>query len=159
MDYIIHFIFENDMGFQSLVDVVQGFDLHGIIEIGDIQLFFHLRNALFRQHRCACFFVDRVMCFLFQFGDKLVDVVILIRRFFRRPGNNERRAGFVDQDTVHFIDDAEIKLTLDKIIRAEFHIVAEVVEPELVVGTIGDVGVIGFLPVFLRHVVKNGSNR
>ncbi len=49
----------------------------------------------------------------------------------------------VDQDRVDLVDDGEVVLALDHVLQAEAHVVPEVVEAELVVGAVGDVGVVG----------------
>ena len=41
---------------------------------------------------------------------------------------------------VHFVDDGEVVAALDHLFGRIFHIVAEIVEAELVVGAVGDVG-------------------
>ena len=52
--------------------------------------------------------------------------------------------GLVDEDIVDFVDDGEVELTLYALVDGEGHIVAQVVEAELVVGAVGNVGAIGF---------------
>ena len=78
-----------------------------------------------------------------QLGDDAVDLVVLVGGFLAGAGDDQRRAGFVDQDRVHFVDDGVVVAALDAILEAELHVVAQVVEAELVVGAVGDVGVVG----------------
>ena len=61
------------------------------------------------------------------------------------PGNDQRRSRFVDQNIVHFIDDRKVELSLDVFLQGEFHVVAQVIEAELVVGAVGDICAISFL--------------
>ena len=93
-----------------------------------------------------------------QAGNQAVDLVVLVGGFFAGAGNNQRRPRFVDQDRVHFVDDGVVEHLelgalavdgghsngfdgpLDALGDPELHVVAEVVEPELVVGAVGDVG-------------------
>ncbi len=50
-------------------------------------------------------------------------------------------------DVVHLVDDRVVQLALDVLVQAELHVVAQVVEAELVVGAVGDVGAVGVAPV------------
>jgi hypothetical protein len=41
-------------------------------------------------------------------GMMLVGLVVLVGRFLAGTGDDERRARFVDQDGIHFVDDGEV---------------------------------------------------
>ena len=68
-----------------------------------------------------------------------------LRVLLRRPRDDERRPGLVDQDRIDLVDDREMQVPLDARLRLELHVVAQVVEAELVVRAVGDVGVVGGL--------------
>ena len=53
--------------------------------------------------------------------------------------DDQRRAGLVDEDRVDLVDDRVDVAALDALLGGHRHVVAEVVEPELVVGAVGDV--------------------
>ena len=74
-----------------------------------------------------------------QVRDDLVGLVILVGRFLARAGNDQRRAGFVDQDGIHFVDNGEVMPALHAVLQVELHVVAQVIEAEFVVGAVGDV--------------------
>ncbi len=63
----------------------------------------------------------------------------------RRAGDDQRRPRFVDEDVVHLVDDGVVQAALDKLVLADGHVVAQVVEAELAADAIGDVGLIGLL--------------
>ena len=65
-----------------------------------------------------------------------------------RTGNNERGTGVIDKDGVDLIDDGVMMLPLDEVIHTDSHIVTEVVEAELVVGTKGNIAVISLFTGF-----------
>ncbi len=73
----------------------------------------------------------------------LVDRDVEVRVVVRRPRDDQRRARFVDQDRVHFVDDRVVEAALTALAHVVFHVVAQVVEPELVVRAVRDVGRIG----------------
>ena len=68
------------------------------------------------------------------------------------PGrNDQRRAGFVDEDRIHLINHALLKLPLHHLRNVGGHVVAQVVEAQLRIGRIGDVAaVIAPPPVHVR---------
>ena len=70
-----------------------------------------------------------------QLGHLLVPLVGLVGR----AGDDQRRAGLVDQDRVDLVDDRVVVAALDHLLLRPRHVVAQVVEAELVVGAVGDV--------------------
>ena len=52
-----------------------------------------------------------------------------------------------------------MKRALDAILDAELHVVAQVVEAELVVGAVGDVGAVGVLALLVVEVVDDDADR
>ena len=85
----------------------------------------------------------------------------------RRAGDNQRRPRLVDQDVVHFVDDGEVQRALRLLIPLlvavvalgrRTHVVAEIVEAELVVRAVGDVAVVGLLAVVGLHVALDRAD-
>ena len=72
-----------------------------------------------------------------------VDALIHLRVVFCRAGDDERRARLVDEDGVHFVDDGVVETALAAILHPVFHVVAQVVKAEFVIGAVRDVGGIG----------------
>ena len=54
--------------------------------------------------------------------------------------DDERGAGLVDEDRVDLVDDRVVVAALHLVVERRRHVVAEVVEAELVVRAVGDVG-------------------
>ena len=73
------------------------------------------------------------------------------RVVFGLAADDERRARLVDQDRIHLIDDGVVELALHAVAGLIDHVVAQVVEAELVVGAVGDVGVVGLAPLSGGH--------
>jgi hypothetical protein len=71
---------------------------------------------------------------------------VFIAALLRRTGNDQRRARLVDQNIVHLIDNRIVQFTLHQLREIPRHIVAQVVEPELVVRSIGNISKVGFAP-------------
>ena len=59
-----------------------------------------------------------------------------------RSRDDERRARLVDQDGVDLVDDRVVQLALHVVLEPQLHVVAQVVEAELVVRAVGDVGAV-----------------
>ena len=60
-------------------------------------------------------------------------------------GDDQGGPGLVDEDGVHLVHDGEGVAPLHELGLVDGHVVPEVVEAELVVGAVGDVGVVGGL--------------
>jgi hypothetical protein len=65
--------------------------------------------------------------------------------------NDQRCSCIIDQNRIDLVDNREIVFALYEIFGRMCHVVAQVIETEFVVGSVGDVGVIGF-PSFLCWV-------
>ena len=72
-------------------------------------------------------------------------VLVLVARRLALAADDEGRAGLVDEDGVDLVDDRVMQIALGVLERAELHVVAQVVEAELVVLSVGDVGEVGVL--------------
>ena len=70
-------------------------------------------------------------------------------------GNDQRRPGLVDENGVYLVHDGEHVLPLNLVFLIGDHIVPQVVEAQLVVGAVGDVGVIGFFPFLIVQIVDD----
>ena len=87
--------------------------------------------------------------------DDPVDAVILIGRFFARPGDDQRRTGFVNQDGIHFVNDGEVEIALDVVFQPELHVVSQVIEAEFVIGAVSDIGTISDPALLFIQIVNN----
>ena len=67
--------------------------------------------------------------------------------------DDERGTCLVDQDGVDLVDDGVMVAALHALLGASDHVVAQVIETELGVGAVGDVGLVGRTLELERHVV------
>ena len=84
----------------------------------------------------------------------VVDGTIEFRVVVGGAGDDERRAGLVNENRVHFVDDRIVERTLAASGDVVLHVVTQVVEAEFVVRAVRDVGGIGgalFLVVLIRE--------
>ena len=157
---------------QRLLDVVVDFDVHRVVHVAAVQQTFHLVDALFGQRNSAVLLVNgvvaggvffpRLLAFdhlaAGELGDDAVDAVVLVGGLLRRTGNDQRRARFVNQDRIDFVDDREVVLALRAIGERELHVVAQEVEPELVVGAVSNVAEVARPALLIVQAVDNVAN-
>ena len=98
-------------------------------------------------------------CSCFNCLAYLVEGVVELGGFLGRAGNDQGRPGLVDEDGIHFVDDGIVEVPLDVILQGELHVVPEIVEPELVVGAVGDVRAIGPAALVVVQAVDDGVHR
>ena len=121
--------------------------------------------ALLRQQHLVRLLVDpvvaRPLLFLLprELRRELVQPVVHLDVVVGLARDDERRARLVDQDRVHFVDDRVAQAALHALARREHHVVAQVVEAELVVGAVGDVGGVRGLLVGVAHLRQVDADR
>ncbi len=85
----------------------------------------------------------------------LVDRLVEIGAILERTRNDQRRARLVDEDRVHLVDDGERVAALDHLVHVHLHVVAQVVEAELVVGAVGHVAGVRCLALLIVEAVHD----
>ena len=95
---------------------------------------------------------------LLEARDDAIDLVVQVGRFLGRPGDDQRRSRFVDQDAVHLVDDGEVMSALNHVAQLELHVVAKVVEAELVVRAVRDVRAVGDLALVVLEIVLDDAD-
>ena len=142
---------------QRLIDVMHDLRVLDVVEIVALkqargfEQALDMLGAVFGQ-------VDRLGLFVLliiilgQVEDDLVDADIKLGLVVGRARDDQRGARFVDQDRIDLVDDAEVEGAVDHLLAVELHIVAEVIEAQLVVRRIGDVAVIGVAALRLIKV-------
>ncbi len=144
------------VGLDSDFDVVLHVPVFGVGNVADAEQLFYLLEAFVGDGDRAGFFVDDVVagpCLrlegfdefaLFKLRDDLVRDGVLVGGFVGGAGDDERGAGFVDEDGIDLVHDAVVLAALHLVGEFELHVVAQVIEAKLVVGAVGDVGAVGF---------------
>ena len=156
-DDIILIAVHHEAGPQGLNDQVVQIEVVVVEHILNAQHLFDLGDAAFRRRDGLLLFVHRVV-FFFKGLDDVSQRIVQVRRFFSRSGNDERRTGFVDEDGVHFVDDAVVQGTLYHLVLADDHVVAQVVEAEFVIRAVRNIGIIGAAALFIRQVVDDKAD-
>ena len=160
-------------------DVVLDLEVFRIRQIVQMEKVFDTRHTLCRQVDELVLFIDDEITVLFLLHThdgihlgKLAlaaaahhllreDVAgfIQLGRFVALTGDDERGPRFVDQDRVHFVDDRVVETALHELLFVDRHVVAQIIEPELVVRDVGDVAVISRASLVGRHGIQNDTDR
>ena len=158
------------VGLDGDLDVVLEVPVLGVGDVADAEQAFDLLPALVGDGDGAGLLVDDEVagpCLglegldqlaSLELGDDDVDAGVLVGGLVGGAGDDERGAGLVDEDGVDLVDDAVVVTALDLIFELELHVVAEVVEAELVVGAVGDVGAVGVAALLVVEVVDDDAD-
>ena len=162
-DDVVLVLLEQPVRLQRVVDVVDDGDVLDVVErlalevAGLAQQVLELLGAFLGEDRGALLLVDLVVGRL-ELQDEGVDRVVHFRAVLERTGNDQRRAGFVDQDRIDLVDDRVIVTALHHRLAVVFHVVAQIVEAELVVGGVGDVGGVGGAALVVGQAVHDDAD-
>ncbi len=149
---------------QRLIDVVDDRNVLDVVERGNLQEVrvaqhgLHLFHAGFGHGDGALLLVDLVVG-LVEPWNVAVDRIVELGTVVERAGNNKRRARFVDQDGVDFVHDRIDVAALDHVLDPVLHIVAQVIEAELVIGAVGDVAGIRLLALRIVQAMHDHADR
>ena len=159
LDHVVDVELEEVVGLERRVDGVDQVHVGHVVEVGDAQDPLGLGDAGVLDGDGPALLVDGEMLVLLEAADEAVDPGEQLGRFVGRPGDDERRPGLVDEDAVDLVDDGVMELPLGQVGQAELHVVAEVVEAELVVGAVGDVRPVGGVALGVAEVVLDRADR
>jgi hypothetical protein len=100
------------MGAQGIVQVGDHFKVFGAVEIIQIQPPFDIGNAILGEGRHPFLLINDIVIFGLEILNQVGEIDIVVGAFARLAGDNQRRAGLVDQDVVHFVDDGIVEFAL-----------------------------------------------
>ncbi len=122
-----------------------------VVEVVDPQVVLDLGDPSVEDRDRALLLVDLVVLVLDHPVGDGGELGVPLHLVLGRTGDDQRRPGLVDEDRVDLVDDREVVAALDALVEAVGHVVAQVVEAELVVRAVGDVGRVGGTALGLRH--------
>ena len=146
------------VGAQGLLEIVQQLVVALGVDVVDLQPGLDLVDAFIGERDGTLLEVDGEVGLYLVAGDELGEGAVEIGRFFGGAGDDERGAGFVDEDVVDFVDNGVPERTLDAVFEVLDHVVAEVVKAEFVVGAVGDVGGVGGTPLGRGEIVVDDAD-
>ena len=174
LDHIVHVALHDAVGFDGLVDVVGNGAVLRVGQVVQMEEFLRLLDAAGGEGAALALLVHHIVGVdvggflllvvrlhhheLLQPGGEHLRHVVQLGGFLAHAGDDQRRAGLVDQDGVHLVHDGEGVTPLHLLGGVQRHVVAQVVEAHLVVGAVGNVGGVGFLALLLLHVVDDQTH-
>ena len=105
---VVHVALVEVVGLERVVDQVRPLHVAGRVEAFDAGQPLGLADAFVGQVGGVLFFLDLEVDVLLQLPGDLVGPRVLGDVVVGRAGDDQRRAGFVDEDVVHFVDDREV---------------------------------------------------
>ncbi len=158
LDDVVHVPLHQVSGLQGLENVMVDFHVFRIGEVFHLEIGFTLGDPFFRQGYGLVLLVHGVVGFIPQGGDKLVCYGIKIRGLGPLSRDDQRRPGFVDEDGVHFVHDGKVERSLHQFLFVVHHIVPQVIKTELVVGSVGNIRLIGGSSLFIGDTVDHTAH-
>ena len=144
------------LGLERVVEVVHQRGVDRLVEVLDTELVLDELHAQFVDTHGALAQVHLVVDVLLHQRGKPGEFLVPVRGVVGRSGDDQRGAGLVDQDRVDLVDDGEVvPALLDQIGQRMRHVIAQVVEAQLPVGAVGDVGVVGRPALFGVELVED----
>ena len=164
LDDIIGVGLEHHVRAQRLVGVVHHLRVLEIIEICALEqpgILEHPLDLLGAVHGQD----DRLLLFvlLIILGRKLlhdqIDRAVQVRLVVGWARDDQRGTRFVDQHRIDFVDDRHRERALHHRFAIVLHVVAQIIEAELVIGAVSDVGGIGLAALFIGQIGHDHAHR
>ena len=164
LDDIVLVALIQGVGAQGLVGVVDQADVGGVIKTGGVggevaallQGLFQTLGAQLGQQNLFLLLVQFIgVLVLDQIFDQGVQHLVQVRPILGGARDDQGRARLVDQDGVDLVDDGEVVGALHHLAPVIDQVVAQIVEAELVVGAVGNVGRVGGLALALGQAVDD----
>ena len=150
---------EQLLGLHRVVEELHEGGVGRLVQVVDAQLVLdHVDRRLQHPDR-ALLDVDLVVVVRAHLPGERGELGVPLRALLGRAGDDQRRAGLVDEDRVHLVHDGEVVAALDAVLRAPGHVVPQVVEAELVVGAVGDVARVRELALGRGHRRQDEAGR
>ncbi len=151
---VVHVALEEVVGLQCLIYMVEEVDVFRIVEIVYVDDPFYLRNAVFSKVGRPCLLVYHKIFVSLELVDEPVYLVIFIRRFLGRTGDDKRGSGLIDEDAVNLIDDGVVEFALNAFLKGIAHIISQVIKPELIIRAVCNIASIGLFPCVIVQVMN-----
>src|SRR5207248_4525160 len=169
-DYVLDIAVVERVGLDGGLHVMLEVPVLRVGDIADAQKALDLFPAFIGDQDILVLFIDRVLAGVGDFiklanlfatgelGNDAVHALVLVGGFLAGAADDERGAGLVDEDGIHFVHDGVVMAALHAIFEVELHVVAQVVEAELVVGAVSDIGSVGAAALLVIEFVDDDAD-
>ncbi len=148
-DDVVLVLVEQLLGLEGVVQVSDQRGVGGLVQVVDAELVLDQADAGLGDAHGALALVDLVVDVPLHDRGQAGELLVPPGGLVGRAGDDQRGPGLVDEDGVDLVDHGEVVAPLDAVVQAPRHVVAQVVEAELVVGAVGDVRPVR-LPALVR---------
>src|SRR6266567_4093849 len=105
------------------------------VDVFNPQNLFNMIHAIVSQDNCLPLLINFIIIW-FKLTNGSRKLLVGIPRSNARGANNKWRSSFVNQDRVRFVYDSVVKLSLTQLLYLTYHVVAEIVKTEFIVGAV-----------------------
>ena len=134
---------EEFLGLDGVVEVADECGVARLVQVVDAEEVLDLGDARVENADDLLLLVDLIVLVAGQLRHETRELAVPTGHVaLGRAGDDQRGTGLIDEDGVDLIDDGVMVAALHQIGLLPRHVVAQVVEAELVVGAVGDVGVV-----------------
>ena len=131
------------LGLERHGELVHEVGLDVVVEVLDVEGPLDGIDAVFERHDDTLVLFDFVVDVALEATHDRGEPVVQLGGVADTSRDDQRRAGLVDEDRVDLVDDAVVVAALLGLVGLRLrHVVAQVVEAHLVVGGVGDVGLV-----------------
>ncbi len=142
-DNVVTIAMEDGLGSQGVVYIRgQGEVLWGV-DVVHPQPSLHPLDSIFGEGNHPVLLVHDVVRLAPKAGDEVGHAAVVGIRFLRGARDDERSTCLVNENIVHLIYDGVVEVPLHSMGGVQHHVVSQIVEAELVVSAVGDVGLVG----------------
>ena len=143
LDDVVDVPLVDDLGLDRRLHVAGEAVVLGRVDVVDLEQFLDLLDAFLGEEHGAGLLVDGVVFLGDELRRETGEQAVSLGAVFGGAADDQRRARFIDENVVDLVDDGVAALSLYTGVERYRHVVAKIVEAELVVGAVGDVGVVG----------------
>ena len=173
-DDVVDIALHDAVGTKRLIDVVREGGVFDVRKVLQAEIALRLRDAaggergglgLLIHHVIGVqilalffFFIHRGIDHSSQAAYEIISLTVKIRALITLTGDDQRRPGFIDEDGVDFVHNGEHMAALDHVPLVQRHIITQIVEAHLVVGTVSDVAGIRGAALLRGESVNDEAN-
>ena len=150
-DDVLLVVVEQLLGLDGVVEEGDQRGVGRLVEVLDAEVVLDLGDPGLEHRDGALLLVDLVVDVLGQGPGQLGELAVPPDLVLGGAADDQRGARLVDEDRVDLVDDRVVVGALHALLERARHVVAQVVEAELVVGAVGDVAVVGLAALVGLH--------
>ena len=155
LDYIIPVTLHQCLGPQGSRKAVGHLNILRVVEVLYPYQLLNLRHSAVSRRHGLCLFVNSVVNAFLQMLHCLCHLHIAVGGLGAGTGDNQRCPRLINENAVHLVHDGEVQLSLHHLVQVYHHVVTEVIKAVFIIGTKGNITVIGKFALREIHVMAD----